>query len=69
MSIDPMKSGSLTPPGGSRLDPAGSASGLSAERLQVILQRLTSGYYESAQVHDRVAHRVKDELAGPAAVA
>jgi hypothetical protein len=46
-----------------------SASGLSAERLQEILKRLTSGYYDSAQVQDRVAQRVKDELAGPGPVA
>jgi hypothetical protein len=113
MSIDPMKSGSVNPQGGPRLDQAGgnqsarqsgqaqrapgeirendgegddqvqlsararsvgstsgtSDSGLSAERLQEILKRLTSGYYDSAQVQDRVAQRVKDELAGPGPVA
>jgi anti-sigma28 factor (negative regulator of flagellin synthesis) len=47
---------------------ATSPSGLSAERLQEILKRLTSGYYDSAQVVDRVAQRVKDDLSGPGAV-
>lgn len=46
-----------------------SASGLSAERLQEILKRLTGGYYDSALVQDKVAQRVKDELAGPGPVA
>lgn len=48
---------------------ATSASGLSAERLQEILKRLTSGYYDSPQVLDRVAERVKDDLTGPGPVA
>ena len=42
-----------------------SASGLSAERLQEILKRLTSGYYDTAPVQDRVAERVKDDLTAP----
>ena len=46
-----------------------SASGLSAERLQEILKRLTSGYYDSPQVLDRVAQRVKDDLTGSGPVA
>lgn len=46
-----------------------SASGLSAERLQEILKRLTSGYYDSPQVVDRVAERVKDDLTGSGPVA
>lgn len=46
-----------------------SASGLSAERLQEILKRLTSGYYDSPQVLDRVAERVKDDLTGTGPVA
>lgn len=46
-----------------------SASGLSAERLQEILKRLTSGYYDSPQVLDRVAERVKDDLTGSGPVA
>lgn len=48
---------------------ATSASGLSAERLQEILKRLTSGYYDSPQVLDRVAERVKDDLTGQGPVA
>lgn len=45
---------------------AGSASpaGLSAERLQEILKRLTSGYYDTPQVVEKVAQRVKDDLTG-----
>jgi hypothetical protein len=43
---------------------ATSASGLSSDRLQEILKRLTSGYYDSPQVQDRIAERVKDDLAG-----
>jgi hypothetical protein len=42
---------------------ASSASGLSADRLQEILKRLTSGYYDSPQVRDRVAQRVTDDVA------
>src|SRR5262245_21064830 len=41
---------------------ATSPSGLSSERLQEILKRLTSGYYDSPQVVDKVAQRVKDDL-------
>jgi anti-sigma28 factor (negative regulator of flagellin synthesis) len=43
---------------------ATSESGLSSERLQEILKRLTSGYYDSPQVVDKVAQRVKDDLTG-----
>jgi hypothetical protein len=43
---------------------ATSPSGLTTERLQEILKRLTSGYYDSPQVLDRVAERVKDDLTG-----
>ena len=46
-----------------------SASGLSAERLQEILKRVTSGYYDSPQVVDKVASRVAGELGGPTATA
>lgn len=48
---------------------AASPSGLSAERLQEILKRLTSGYYDGPQVLDRVAERVKDDLTGSTPVA
>lgn len=111
MSIDPMKSGSVNPANGPRVDQSGakqaarqssqvqrstaetresdgvddrvhlsaeakaaggasstSPSGLSAERLQEILKRVSSGYYDSAPVVNRVAERVKDELSGPGAV-
>lgn len=44
-----------------------SPSGLSADRLQEILKRLTSGYYDSAQVVDRVAEGVQKDLTGPEA--
>lgn len=37
-------------------------SGLSAERLREILVRLTSGYYDTARVQDRVAERVQGVL-------
>jgi len=43
-----------------------SASGLSAERLQEILKRLTSGYYDTPQVRDHVAQRIHEEWRGPA---
>jgi anti-sigma28 factor (negative regulator of flagellin synthesis) len=43
---------------------ATSESGLSSERLQEILKRLTSGYYDSPQVVDKIAQRVKDDLTG-----
>ncbi len=38
-----------------------SASGLSAERLQEILKRLSSGYYDSPQVRGQVAQRIQQE--------
>jgi hypothetical protein len=45
----------------SRTEAETSASGLSAERLQEILKRLSSGYYDSPQVRDRVAQRIQQE--------
>ena len=39
-----------------------SASGLSPSRLREVLQRLTSGFYDTAQVRDAVARRVRDQL-------
>lgn len=41
-----------------------SASGLSTERLQEILKRLSSGYYDSAQVRDKVAQRIQNDVTG-----
>ncbi len=41
-----------------------SSSGLSSERLQEILKRLTSGYYDSPQVVDKIAERVKNDVTG-----
>jgi len=38
-----------------------SASGLSTSRLRDVLQRLTSGFYDTAQVRDAVARRVRAE--------
>jgi hypothetical protein len=38
-----------------------SASGLSTSRLRDVLQRLTSGFYDTAQVRDTVARRVRNE--------
>lgn len=43
------------------------ASGLSADRLQEILKRLTSGYYDSARVVNRVAERIHKDLTGSGA--
>ncbi|MEO8633701.1 MAG: hypothetical protein ABI587_00350 [Gemmatimonadales bacterium] len=40
---------------------AASASGLSSSRLRDVLQRLTSGFYDTAQVRDTVARRVHTE--------
>jgi hypothetical protein len=45
----------------SRADAGTSPSGLSAERLQEILKRLSSGYYDSPQVRDQVAQRIQQE--------
>jgi hypothetical protein len=45
----------------SRAEAGTSASGLSSERLQEILKRLSSGYYDSPQVRDRVAQRIQQE--------
>lgn len=44
-----------------RADTGDSASGLSAERLQEILKRLSSGYYDSPQVRGQVAQRIQQE--------
>jgi hypothetical protein len=44
-----------------------SRSGLSKDRLQEVLTRLTSGYYDSPQVVDKVARRVHEELKAPGA--
>lgn len=38
------------------------ASGLSAERLQEILKRVTSGFYDDPRVIDKVARRLADEF-------
>ena len=40
---------------------AGSSSGLSTSRLREVLQRLTSGFYDTAQVRDTVARRIRAE--------
>lgn len=45
----------------SRSEAGQSASGLPAERLQEILKRLSSGYYDSPQVRDQVAMRIQQE--------
>ena len=39
-----------------------SRSALSRERMQEVLTRLTSGYYDSPQVIDTVARRIQAEL-------
>lgn len=45
----------------SRAEAETSASGLSSDRLQEILKRLSSGYYDSPQVRDQVAQRIQQE--------
>lgn len=50
----------------SRADAGDSASGLSTDRLQEILKRLSSGYYDSPQVRDQVAQRIQKEWDSPA---
>lgn len=44
-----------------RTEASDSASGLSSDRLQEILKRLSSGYYDSPQVRDQVAQRIQQE--------
>jgi hypothetical protein len=44
---------------------ATSPSGLGRDRLQEVLKRLTSGYYDSPKVTDHVARKVADELQRP----
>ncbi|MBK6421087.1 MAG: hypothetical protein IPI38_13600 [Gemmatimonadetes bacterium] len=44
--------------------PGTSPSGLSADRMQEILKRVTSGYYDSPQVVEKVARKVADALGG-----
>lgn len=45
--------------------PGTSPSGLSADRMQEILKRVTSGYYDTPQVAEKVARKVADALGGP----
>ena len=45
------------------------ASGLSSERLQEVLKRLTSGYYDNQQVRDGVARKLHDQWDGPSSMA
>lgn len=44
-----------------RTEASTSASGLSSDRLQEILKRLSSGYYDTPQVQDQVAQRIQLE--------
>ncbi len=44
---------------------ATSPTGLSKERLREVLVRLTSGYYDTPPVAERIATRLFGELAGP----
>ncbi len=39
-----------------------SASGIPAERLHGILKRISSGYYDTPQVRDRIAQKLQAEL-------
>jgi hypothetical protein len=42
---------------------AGAGGGwLTAERLSTVLRRLESGYYDTREVREHVARRVRDEL-------
>lgn len=41
-----------------------SPSGLSRERLQEVLKRLTSGYYDNPEVQAQVAARIQRDLTG-----
>lgn len=51
----------------SQAEGATSPAGLSKERLREVLQRLTSGYYDTPQVLDRIARKVAGDLGGPTA--
>jgi hypothetical protein len=64
MTIDPMGSG-----GGDPLRGGPVSSGLSTDRMQEILRRLTSGYYDTAPVRTHVAQRIRDELSGAGSTA
>jgi len=39
-----------------------SATGIPAERLRGILKRISSGYYDTPQVRDRIAEKLQAEL-------
>jgi hypothetical protein len=39
-----------------------SATGIPAERLRGILKRISSGYYDTPQVRDRIAQKLQAEL-------
>ncbi len=39
-----------------------SATGIPAERLRGILKRISSGYYDTPQVRDRIAQKLQTEL-------
>lgn len=45
-------------------DQATSAAGLSRDRLQEVLKRLTSGYYDNPEVVAQVAAKVQQDLTG-----
>lgn len=45
-------------------DQATSPAGLSRDRLQEVLQRLTSGYYDNPEVVAQVAAKVQQDLTG-----
>lgn len=42
-----------------------SPAGLSKARLREVLERLTSGYYDTPQVIDRIATKLAGDLGGP----
>lgn len=39
-----------------------SATGIAAERLRGILKRISSGYYDTPQVRDRIAQKIQADL-------
>jgi len=66
MSVDPLKSSALphADPGVDWTDEANRVpeGTMSPERMRAVLRRLQQDYYSNAEVQDKVAHAVRQDL-------
>ena len=58
MSVDPLRSNALPHAEANRV-PEGAVS---PERMRAVLRRLQQDYYSNAEVQDKVAHAVRQDL-------